>query len=53
MSNTPLNVEVPLEIFTAQEIRSTITKAHIVLHDSQHMVRQEGGRVRGREVAIR
>ena len=53
MLNAPLNVGVPLEISTAQGIRPTVAKAHIVLYDSQHVVHQEGGRVRGQEVAIR
>ena len=38
---------------TAQGIRPTVAKAYIVLYNSQYVVRQEGERVRGREVAIR
>ena len=53
MSNASLNVGVLLEMSTAQGIRPTVAKAYIVLYDSQHVVRQEGRRVRGQEVAIR
>ena len=52
MSNTPLDVRVLLEMFTAQGIHPTVAKAYVVLHNGQHVVYQEGGRVRGREVAI-
>ena len=53
MLNTSLNIKVPLEISIAQGICPTVAKAHIVLYNSQHIIRQEGGRVREREVAIR
>ena len=52
MSNAPLDIGVPLEMSTAQGIRPTVAKAYVVLHNGQHVVYQEGGRVRGREVAI-
>ena len=52
MSNTLLNVRVLLEMFIAQGIYPTVAKAYIVLYNGQHMVYQEGGYVRRREVAI-
>ena len=39
-------------MFTAQGIHPTVAKAYIVLHNGQHVVRQEGGRVCEQEVTI-